>query len=148
MPHPVSQYPFVMNARLLASIGILICGFAGAAGAKVVFSGERKLNNLVSELLEVSSVSKSSKPFKFTRSSDGWIFVSSTCKGKGTASVILDQELRAVIVHEGEGGREAMRYVTKGQHTIQVECKGDIKVEKLVVKAIPELIHCGLGFNP
>src|SRR5213594_174224 len=41
-----------------------------------------------------------------------------------------------------------MRHVTKGAHTIHVEGKGEINVEKLAVKAIPELIHCGLGFNP
>jgi hypothetical protein len=38
--------------------------------------------------------------------------------------------------------------VAKGKHTIQVECAGKISVDRLVVKSIPELIHCGLGFNP
>ena len=137
-----------MSARVIASMVVFIGGFAGAAGAEIHFSGERKLNDLVSELLEVSSISKSSKPFTFTRSSDGWIFISSSCNGNGTVSLTLDKESRAVIVHDGEGGREAMRYVTKGKHTIQVECNGEIKVKKLVVRAIPELIHCGLGFDP
>src|SRR5216117_3046926 len=137
-----------MSARVIASMVFFIGGFAGAAGAEIHFSGERKLNNLVSELLEVSSISKSSQSFAFTRSSDGWIFISSTCKG--TVRVILDKESDAVIFHDAKGGsrREAMRYVTKGEHTIQVEGKGDIDMEKLAVKAIPELIHCGLGFNP
>jgi hypothetical protein len=139
-----------MSARLIASVLILVCGLAGAAEAEVLFSGERKLNNLVSELLEASSISESGKPFTFTRSSNGWVFISSTCNGKGTVRVILDKESDAVIVHDGDGGprREAMRYVTKGEHTIRVEGKGEFKVEKLAVKAIPELIHCGLGFNP
>src|SRR6266516_6086494 len=146
--HATAQYPFVMSARLIGSIVISICGFAGAADAEILFSGEKKLNNLVSELLEVSSISKSSQSFAFTRSSDGWIFISSTCKG--TVRVILDKESRAVIFHDAKGGsrRDAMRYVTKGEHTIEVEGKGDIDMEKLAVKAIPELIHCGLGFNP
>src|SRR2546426_2891132 len=137
-----------MSVRLMAAVVIFVCGFDGAAEAEVLFSGERKLNNLVSVLLEVSSISMSSQSFAFTRSSDGWIFVSSTCQG--TARVILDKESDAVIVHDAEGGprHEAMRYVTKGEHTIQVEGKGNINVEKLAVKAIPELIHCGLGFNP
>ena len=86
----------------------------------------------------------------FTRSSDGWVFISSTCKGAGTARVFLDTESDAVIVHDTEGGprREAMRYVTKGAHTIRVDGNGEFNVERLLVKAIPELIHCGLGFNP
>src|SRR6266545_6577993 len=135
-----------MSARWVALV--FVCGFAGAAEAGVLFSGERKLNNLVAELLEVASVSESTKSFTFTRSSDGWVFISSTCKG--TVRVILDKESDAVIVHDAEGGprREAMRYVTEGEHTIQLEGKGNSGVEKLVVKAIPELIHCGLGFNP
>src|SRR5437867_10488230 len=110
-------------------LSAFVCGFAGVSEAKILFAGEKKLNNVVSELLEVSSISKSSKPFTFTRSSDGWIFISSSCKGKGSVSVVLDKDLPGVIVHDGQGGREAMRYVTKGRHTIRVECKGSIQVE-------------------
>src|SRR5881628_2922201 len=141
-----------MSARVIASMVVFIGGFAGAAGAEIHFSGERKLNNLVSELLEVSSISKSSKPFTFSRSIDGWIFISATCSGKGTVTVILDKGARedTVMVHDAESGPhgEAMRYVIKGEHTIEVDCKGDVSMDKLVVKAVPELIHCGLGFNP
>src|SRR6266850_4269125 len=139
-----------MSARLIASFFISICGLAKAAGAEILFTGERELNNLVSELLAVSSVSKSSEPFAFTRSSDGWIFISATCKGIGTVRVMLDRERGGdtVIVRDGAGSSEAMRYVAKGAHTVEVECQGEINLEKLAVKAIPELIHCGLGFNP
>ena len=146
--HPESRYPFFMCVRLIVPVVIFVCGFAGAAEAEILFSGERKLNNLVSELLEVSSMSKSGESFTFTRSSDGWIFISST--GKGTVRVILDRESDAVMVHDSGGvpRREAMRYVTKGEHMIRVEGQGEFNVEKLAVKAIPELIHCGLGFNP
>ncbi len=141
-----------MNARLLAWFLILVCGWQETAVARILFSGERKLNNLVSVLLEVSSLSGSRKPVAFTHPSGGWIFISSDCKGAGTIRVILDQELggETVMVHgagEGPWG-EAVRFVTKGKHTIRVECQGKITVEKLAVKAIPELIHCGLGFNP
>ena len=138
-----------MSPRLIASILVFVCGCAGARGAGILFSGEKKLNNLVSSLLEVSSISKSGQSFAFTRSSDGWIFVSSTSKGQGMVRVILDKS-DSVIVLDGEGSSrgEAMRHVTKGKHTIQVERKGRISVEKLAVRAIPELIHCGLGYNP
>src|SRR6266576_2687113 len=104
-----------LNARVIASVVIFVCGLAGAVEAEILFSGERKLNNLVSVLLEVSSISKPSKSFTFTRSSDGWLFISSTCKG--TASVVLDKESVAVIVHDAQSGprREAMRFVAKGE---------------------------------
>ena len=41
-----------------------------------------------------------------------------------------------------------MRYVAKGQHRLRVECTGMLGIDQLVVTAIPELIHCGLGFDP
>ena len=141
-----------MNARFYAPIVALLCGLSATAESTVLFSGEGKVNNLVSELLEVSAISGTSKPFTFTRGSDGWIFIFLSCQGKGTARVILDKESRGdiVLVQDTETGLrgEAMRFMAKGEHTLDVECKGGISVEKLEVKAIPELIHCGLGFNP
>src|ERR1051326_6625024 len=134
-------------ATPFALIALLVAGLAGAAEAAVSFSGEKKLNNLVSELLDASPASPSGTPFAFARSNDGWVFLSSTCKGTGTVRVMLDKQPDAVIVHDDGGDREAMRYVSGGPHTIQVEAKGNISVDKLVVKAIPELIHCGVGFN-
>src|SRR6266481_9994327 len=108
-----------MSAKLLVSFAILISGFVGAAEEEVLFLGEKKLNNLVSELLEVSSISKSSQPFTFTRSSDGWIFVSATCNGKGTVAVTLDKQTGGdtAMVHDAasRSDGEAMRYVTKGE---------------------------------
>ena len=143
-----------MRANLLALIvySLLVCAVARAADPRVLFSGEKKRNNLVSDLLLVSSISKSNTSFPFTRSNDGWIFISVTCKGKGTVRIILDDAPRrdAVIVHDAESEvpDEAMRYLARGQHEIRVECEGDVSVSRLVVRAIPDLIHCGLGFNP
>jgi hypothetical protein len=130
-----------VSGRVITSIVICICAFtAGVAG-------EGRLNNLVLEVLAVSSISKPSVSFTFTRESEGWVFISASCKGRGAVRVILDQE-NSGIVQDDKGSGEAMRYVAKGEHRIRVECKGDIDVDELVVKAIPELIHCGLGFNP
>ena len=42
-------------------LSMLICGFAGVTEAKVLFLGEKKQNNLVSELLEAASISKTGK---------------------------------------------------------------------------------------
>src|SRR5439155_26276890 len=93
-------------------LSAFVCGFAGVSQAKILFAGEKKLNNVVSELLEVSSISKSSRPFTFTRSSAGWIFISSTCDGPGDVRVILDpgSKSEAVLIQGGGGGqpREGM----------------------------------------
>ena len=115
-----------MRSELTAAIAILVCGFVGRAIAAIPFPRETRLNNLVSDLLAVSSLSQSSQPLGFARSNDGWIFISTTCKGTGTVRVVLDQEIQRdiVIVHEGVGGSEAMRYVSKGGHTLRVEFSG------------------------
>ena len=111
----------------------------------------RRLNNLVSELLVVSEIAGPGGEYSFARPSEGWLFVSATYRGRGTVKVVLDESDRdPIIAHDVEGGNvdEAFRFVAKGVHQIRVECEGDIRVERLVVKAIPELIHCGLGFDP
>jgi hypothetical protein len=143
-----------MSKRFFSSFAALLLGsnVVGVTHAKVLFSGEKKLNNVVSDLLEVSSISGSSKPFSFSRSTEGWIFISSACKGSGTVTVTLDSDSKhdSVIIQDSDTGAasEGMRFVTQGQHTIQVECKGKVRVDNLVVKSIPELVHCGLGFDP
>jgi hypothetical protein len=143
-----------MRRILIAAIVLspLVCEFAAGAEATVLFSGEKKLNNLVAVLLEASAISKTGNVIPFTRPSAGWIFLSASTKGMGSVKIVLDKAspVDTVIVHEAQGPNldEAVRYVAKGEHQLQVDCEGDATVERLVVKAIPDLIHCGLGFNP
>src|SRR4051812_19134994 len=103
-----------MALRLIV-LAFLVCSLTGTAAA------ERKLNNLVSELLDVSSISGARHAFKFKRASDGWIFVSTVSKGSGSLRLSLDQ--KSFI------SPEAMRFVVKGEHTIEVECEGDMRLE-------------------
>jgi hypothetical protein len=143
-----------MRAALIASVLMpaLVCGLADCAEPAVVFSGARRRNNLVTELLEVASLSKPSQSFVFTRSSDGWIFLATTSQGKGTVRLTLDEQpdYEAIVSHgDGEAKAvEVVRLVTRGEHRVRVECTGGCRVERLVIKAIPELLHCGLGFDP
>lgn len=140
-----------MKRTLIASMLLSLCvgEFAAAADAKVIFSGEKKRNNLVSDLLEVASVSKTGHSFPFTRSRAGWIFISADCRGKGTARITLDNAPpeSALVVQNAAGGKpaEAMRLLAAGEHQLRVDCDGDISVEKLVVRSIPELVQCGLN---
>ena len=41
-----------------------------------------------------------------------------------------------------------MHHVANGRHTLQLERTGTVSIERLTLKAIPELMHCGLGFDP
>jgi hypothetical protein len=112
----------------------------------------KSVNNLVTELLHATSISDPSTEFTFTRATEGWVFISARFKGSGTFKSTLDPASRqdAAIVHDAKDGprAEAMRYLAKGEHRLRVECTGILRVDQLVVTAIPELIHCGLGFDP
>ena len=142
-----------MNGRFIGCALLLFVSSSSspASESKAHIGGEKKLNNLLSELLEVSPVRKSSKPFSFAHASDGWILISATSSGKGAFSVILDTaRADAVIVHNAGDATisEGMRYLKRGQYQVRVESHGNVRIEKLSVKAFPELIHCGLGFDP
>src|SRR5258708_4380718 len=80
------------------------------------------------------------------------MFVRADCRGQGTVAIKLDDmpEPLVVIKRDVDAAQrtEAVRNISPGEHKLKVECAGGIRVEKLVVKAIPELIHCGLGFDP
>jgi hypothetical protein len=75
-----------------------------------------------------------------------------TTHGEGTIRLTLDKgsPAESPITPAPGGGatQEAMHYVTKGRHTLQVARAGAVSLEHLTLKAIPELMHCGVGFNP
>jgi hypothetical protein len=150
----INQERFPMRTIWIAAFVLATCACRAGEGAeaRVVFAGEKKLNNLVSELLEVSSIAMPGGSFTFSRPSAGWIFVSARVQGKGTARVWLDKAAggNPLIVRGAPASEpgEAVRYVATGEHRIDVECDGEVVIEKLLVKTIPELMHCGLGFNP
>lgn len=125
---------------------------ATADEARVVFRGEKRLNNLVAELLEVADVSGPKTSFTFKRARAGFVLVTLDCRGDGAVKIKLDDatEPLAVIDRKAETSEhaEAARNIPAGDHTLTVECAGGAKVDKLVVKSIPELMHCGLGFDP
>jgi hypothetical protein len=137
----------------LAATVLYLCATANALAAEPVQSpAPKKLNNLVTELLGADSVSGSDNEFSFTRPTAGWVFVSASSRGTGKVSVALEGSLGrdTLIVRDANvaNAAEAIRFLPKGEHRAIVSCSGESRVDKLVVKAIPELIHCGLGFDP
>jgi hypothetical protein len=139
-------------AFLSLTIAVLSSAVADGADGTVVFSGERKENNLVSKLLEVASIAGPRTSYSFSRPSDGWIFLSAECQGSGTVTVVLDDSATAdAVINHGVADAkpaEGVRYVKQGEHHVHVVCEGTARVERLIVKAIPDLIHSGLGFDP
>jgi hypothetical protein len=140
-----------IGPSILAFMFLLVLDSTATAESRVVFSGEKRQNNLVAELLEVAEISQPSSSFAFKRSHAGYIFVTADCLGKGTVTIKLDDVPEPLSVIKGDVDvaqrTEAVRNILPGEHKLKVECTAGIQVEKLVVKAIPELIHCGLGFD-
>jgi hypothetical protein len=136
-----------VRAVIIASIllATIASGVASATEPTVVFSGAHKQNNLVTELLEVASISEPGRTFTFVRPDDGWVFLTAERQGKGKVRIVLDERPIDAV---GDRPIDAARHVAKGEHRIRVDCSGGCRVDRLVVKAIPELMHCGLGFDP
>jgi hypothetical protein len=115
--------------------------------------GVRWLNNLVAELLSVTS-EKGKREWTFTNPRDGWVFIASTARvrGKERLWLTLDEEPKeqAVIVHQSGQPEtlEAMRYLKAGEHKIRLGKEGRPTLERLIVRAIPELIFCKFQYDP
>lgn len=107
----------------------------------------RRQTNLVAELLVVPAV-KDTASFAFKRPTEGWVWISANCAGTGTAKIVLDPDSAKDVVLTGNQPGEAMRFLAAGEHRLRVEVTGGLRVEPLTVRAIPELIHCGLGYDP
>src|SRR5262245_42690554 len=137
-----------MNRIVIAAILLSTCICHLARGDRtVVLSGEKKRNNLVSELLDVAAIPKSDDAFAFTRSGEGWILISAACQGQGKVTIRLESASagKPVVLYAADSTlekpsfAEVVRRVAKGEHKIRVDCEGSVVVDKLVVKAIPEL---------
>jgi len=113
------------------------------------YKGIRVLNNLVWELLNVSSddTSQMNGPHHFRVPCDRWLLIRTQADvaGGGSLSVILDSQSAddAVSVHTSDGPRilEAKRFVEAGEHTIYVAGAGSARLQSLQVRAIPEIQH-------
>jgi hypothetical protein len=110
---------------------VLAVASVANADSRVIFSGEKRLNNLVAELLEVADITQPGGSFAFQRPRDGWIFVTAVCRGAGTISLKLDDagEPLAVFRNPIAAPRpfEAVRNIPAGKHQLQVQVEGRIK---------------------
>lgn len=154
--HPIPRMRglFVDTARWMAALMLahdLAAAPLDALPSNTFVAESQKLNNLVALLLEVVPP-PTAEFLPFVRPSNGWIFISLTTRGDGTIRLLLDPGSPGETpIGFGPGSgptQEAMHYVAKGRHSLRIERTGTISIARLTVKAIPELMHCGLGFNP
>jgi hypothetical protein len=97
----------------------------------------KRLNNFVTELLNLPKVPSGAEA-RFVNPREGWVFMSSAAGGK--VQVGLNGE---AVAQTGQGNAEVMRFLPAGEHKIRVEGA----VERLVVRAAPELIFCKYQYD-
>ncbi|HJN18066.1 MAG TPA: LamG domain-containing protein [Armatimonadota bacterium] len=112
----------------------------------------RVLNNLVSELRNVSDISQDTT-IQFTNPRDGWVFFASTAsgaRGRITVTVPAAGELATVIEQRPgqEPVAEAMRRLPAGKYDLIISCAAGAKVNNLVARAIPEIGYCRVDCGP
>ena len=132
--------PFVL---LVGSVFVFDSG--ARAESDVIFSGQKRLNNLVTELLEVAKISRPSGTFKFKRLHPGYIFVTADCRGKGTAILKLDEVPQPLAVFKQDadapqpprrsenfrGRAQPDRAMWRGHRDQEISRQGDSRADAL-----------------
>jgi hypothetical protein len=150
---PALQFRGLSRLLTLGALlsGLSVRGFAATIERTSSTTEPLPLNNLVTLLLDVAPAPESDT-VAFFRPTSGWIFISLTTRGDGAESFTLDEGLPAetpVFPAPGSGPvYEAVHHIAQGRHTLHVQRRGTVALERLTIKAIPELMHCGLGFDP
>jgi hypothetical protein len=114
----------------------------------------KRLNNLVTELLDVPAHRrKSVQDISFTNPRHGWVYVSVKLPAGDHDKPVLSID----PVPEGEGGTlygiekdgtlEFMRQLPSGTYQLRINGEGGSGRSSIVVRAIPELIYTGLGYD-
>lgn len=145
---PVKRILFVV----LLSVSFSVFSHTGQAESLSTATRRERENNLVTRLLKMGKVTQTVQSFAFHPDRAGFIFLAVDCQGKGTATFRLDDlpEPIAVVQCTADGIQhaEAVKNVAAQEHTLHVACEGETRIAQLVIKAIPELIYCGLGYDP
>ena len=106
--------------------------------------GARRLNNLVTELLNVTGPDTSGKTRAFTNPRKGWIYISSTGADRVQLSLEGSGRTQIIALAEKHGdANETMRVLDAGTYTISAR-----PANQLIVRAIPELVYARFESNP
>jgi hypothetical protein len=98
--------------------------------------GARVLNNLVTELLNLSPPRATSAVYRFVNPRQGWVFVATP---PGTEVGLDGQEVASP---------EAMRWLAAGEHQLRLKVPAGQAGPRAVVRAIPTLGYCAFPANP
>jgi len=106
------------------------------------------LNNFVTELLNSSPRRGGRIGFEFENPREGWVFVQIVPSGGGKAVLFVDGREAPLRPWARPPALEAFRLLPKGRHRVEVACGGGVKVERLIVRAVPEILYAKFGYDP
>ncbi len=113
--------------------------------------GIKVLNNFVSELLNVEPSAAAEQEYRFFNPREGWVFLALTSQAERGAEVrvTLDDGGEPVIVSRSDGPpvAEAMRRLPEGPHTLRLRRAGPCRLDRIVVRAVPELQYFAFPIN-
>ena len=106
-------------------------------------AGARRLNNLVTELLNVRGTGSSGKKYSFVNPKNGWIYVAN--KGSETVVIASDggKPQEYTLSTKYMGANEMMRNFPAGKYSISTALARD-----LVVRSVPDIVYCTYSAEP
>ncbi|MAE62702.1 MAG: hypothetical protein CMJ18_00395 [Phycisphaeraceae bacterium] len=136
-----------MNKEILIVIIVTL-----PLAAAVPVGAAKILNNLVSELRDVSLQGVHEADEEFENPRAGWVFLRAQRGGDDHGvlqlSVDVAPEDGADVVDRSDGRVvEGMRYLPAGKHTAHVRCTAPGGIERLVVRTMPEILYANFPMH-
>jgi len=157
-------------AALTSLLSLAACGAETVAAGPMSVPASRPLNNLVTELLDLRKPAlRPEASWRFSNPHAGWLFLRSSVKGKGVGKVqfmiepisqrasttvqpagLSAEDARYTLTHEAGGStlKEAMRFLRAGEYRLTCHREGDAALERVTLRAVPELIFCKYQYDP
>ncbi|MCX5771722.1 MAG: hypothetical protein NTZ09_15835 [Candidatus Hydrogenedentes bacterium] len=129
---------------LAALLATMVCAsLASYAGP----AEPRRLNNVVTQLAEVESLSGDAESVDFSNPRDGWIFIGVGKAAGAEPRAVIDAAGSALVwrTNPRSGAPEAMVKLPKGAHQLRVEGAQGLRLD---VRAIPEIQYCYYPTKP
>jgi hypothetical protein len=148
-------YTIKHTAIIVLSLGLFGVAVQGEQPTDSNAGGNgKRLNNLVTELLNVPVHRRESvQDIPFTNPRHGWVFVSVKSPAGDHDNPVLsidpvpEGEVGTLHGIEKDGTLEFMRQLPAGTYQLRVNGEGVSGPSSIVVRAIPELIYTGLGYD-
>ena len=124
-------------------VGVILLTWGGSSKAERNVVASRRMNNFVTELLNVKIAASPHSKHEFSNPRDGWVFFSTTVDKSSSTEIRVSIDSapkeKAIILHKEGRTAEAMRWLAAGKHRIEIWIEGKSSAI-LIVRMMPEII--------